>query len=58
MTVRMLAAQPQYLRRGAEVLAMEAGVQAYCERELDFVELEGGQVNLQLGIRRDEPPHS
>lgn len=44
--------------RGAEVLAMEAGCEDYCERELDLVELEGDRVYLHLGIRRDEPPRS
>jgi hypothetical protein len=58
MTVRELLAELQYLPRDAEVLAMEAGCEAYCERELDLVELEGGRVYLHLGVRRDEPPRS
>jgi hypothetical protein len=28
----------------------------YCEREVDEVELQGGQVYLHLGARRDQPP--
>lgn len=55
MTVRELLAELQYLPRDAEVLAMEAGCEDYCERELDLVELEGGRVYLHLGVRRDEP---
>jgi hypothetical protein len=58
MTVRDLLTQLQYLPRDAEVLAMEAGCEEYCERELDLVELEGGRVYLHLGVRRDEPPRS
>jgi hypothetical protein len=57
-TVRELLAQLQYLPRDAEVLAMEAGCEEYCERELDEVELEGGRVYLHLGARRDEPPRT
>jgi hypothetical protein len=42
--------------RDAEVLAVEAGCDQYCEIELDDVELQGDRVYLHLGIRRDTPP--
>src|SRR5512132_1217354 len=44
------------LPRDAELLATEAGCQDYSEREVDEVELEGGQVCLHLGTRRATPP--
>jgi hypothetical protein len=30
--------------------------EAYCEREVDEVEWQGGRVHLHLGARRDDPP--
>jgi hypothetical protein len=56
MTVRNLLTALQRLPRDAEVLAMEAGCEQYCEIELDDVELQGGRVYLHLGVRRDTPP--
>jgi transposase len=41
----------------AELLAMEAGCEEYCEREVDEVEWQGGRVYLHLGARRDNPPY-
>jgi hypothetical protein len=57
MTVRELLGTLQRLPRDAELLAMEAGCQEYCEREVDEVEWQGGRVYLHLGARRDDPPH-
>jgi hypothetical protein len=54
MTVREFLAELQYLPRDAEVLAFEAGCEQYCEREIDEVEVQGGQVYLHLGARRDD----
>jgi len=54
MTVREFLAELQHLPRDAEVLAFEAGCEEYCEREIDEVEVQGGRVNLHLGIRRDD----
>jgi hypothetical protein len=56
MTVRDMLTALQRLPRDAEVLAMEAGCDQYCEIELDDVELQGDRVYLHLGIRRDTPP--
>jgi hypothetical protein len=56
MTVRDMLAALQTLPRDAELLAFEAGCEDYCEREVDELELQGGQVYLHLGARRDEPP--
>ena len=56
MTVRDMLTALQRLPRDAEVLAMEAGCDQYCEIELDDVELQGNRVYLHLGIRRDTPP--
>jgi hypothetical protein len=36
------------------VLAFEAGCEAYCEREIDEVEVQAGRVYLHLGARRDD----
>jgi hypothetical protein len=58
MTVRDMLTALQRLPRDAEVLAMEAGCEQYCEIELDDVELQGDRVYLHLGIRRDTPPRS
>jgi hypothetical protein len=56
MRVRELLVELQRLPRDLEVLAFEAGCENYCEREVDELELQGGQVYLHLGVRRDEPP--
>jgi hypothetical protein len=56
MTVRELLGTLQRLPRDAELLAMEAGCEEYCEREVDEVEWQGGRVYLHLGARRDDPP--
>ena len=56
MTVRELLAKLQHLPRDLEVLAFEAGCEDYCEREVDELELQSGQVFLHLGARRDQPP--
>jgi hypothetical protein len=56
MTVHELLAQLQRLPRDAELLALEAGCEEYCEREVDQVELQGGRVYLHLGLLRDDPP--
>jgi hypothetical protein len=55
MTVREMLVTLQHLPRDAEVLAMEAGCEEYCEREVDEVEWQGGRVYLHLGARRDDP---
>ena len=55
MRVRELLAGLQHLPRDLEVLAVEAGCEDYCEREVDELELHGGRVYLHLGARRDEP---
>jgi hypothetical protein len=55
MTVRDMLTALQRLPRDAEVLAMEAGCDQYCEIELDDVEWQGGRVYLHLGARRDGP---
>ena len=55
MTVREMLASLQRLPRGAELLAFEAGCEDYCEREVDEVEWQGGQVYIHLGARRDNP---
>jgi hypothetical protein len=57
MTVWELLGTLQQLPRDAELLAMEAGCEEYCEREIDEVDWEGGRVYLHLGARRDDPPH-
>jgi hypothetical protein len=44
----------QVLPRDAELLALEAGCQDHCEREVDEVEWQGGRVHLHLGARRDD----
>jgi hypothetical protein len=56
MTVRELLAELQLLPRDAELLAVEAGCEEYCEREVDEVEGQGDRVYLHLGARRDDPP--
>jgi hypothetical protein len=56
MTVRELLAELQHLPRDLEVLAFEVGCDDSCEREVGELELQGGQVYLHLGARRDEPP--
>jgi hypothetical protein len=53
MTVREFLAELQHLPRDAEVLAFEAGCEAYCEQEIDEVEAQAGRVYLHLGARRD-----
>ena len=55
MTVREMLVTLQHLPRDAEVLAMEAGCEEYCESEVDEVEWQGGRVYLHLGARRDDP---
>jgi hypothetical protein len=42
---------------GPELLAIEAGCEEYCEREVDEVAWQGGRVYLHLGARQDDPPH-
>jgi hypothetical protein len=54
ITVREMLTILQQLPRDAEVLAFEAGCEEYCEREVDEVEWQGGQVYLHLGVRRDD----
>jgi hypothetical protein len=44
----------QALPRDAELLAVEAGCEDYCERDVDEVEWQGGRVYLHLGARRDD----
>jgi hypothetical protein len=56
VTVRDMIAALQRLPRDAEVLAMEAGCDQYCEIELDDVELQRDRVYLHVGIRRETPP--
>ena len=56
MTVREMLRLLQHLPQDAEVLAFEPGCEAYCEREIDEVEWQGGRVYLHLGVRRDDPP--
>jgi hypothetical protein len=53
MTVRDMLTTLQTLPRDAELLAFEAGSEDYCEREIDEVQWQGGQVYLHLGVRRD-----
>lgn len=53
MTVRDMLTTLQTLPRDAELLAFEAGSEDYCEREVDEVRWQGGQVYLHLGVRRD-----
>ena len=53
MTVRDMLTTLQTLPRDAELLAFEAGCEDYCEREVDEVQWQGGQVYLHLGVRRD-----
>jgi hypothetical protein len=53
MTVRGMLTTLQTLPRDAELLAFEAGSEDYCEREVDEVQWQGGQVYLHLGVRRD-----
>jgi hypothetical protein len=55
MTVREMLATLQQLPRDAEVLALEASCEEYCEREVDEAEWQGGRVYLHLGARRDQP---
>jgi hypothetical protein len=57
MTAGELLVALQRLPRDAELLAMEAGCEEYCEREVDEVEWQGGRVYLHLGARRDDPSH-
>jgi hypothetical protein len=57
MTVRELLGTLQRLPRDAELLAMEADCEEYCEREVDEIEWQGGRVYLHLGARRDDPLH-
>ena len=54
MTVRDMLESLQRLPRDAELLAFEAGCEAYCERKVDEVEWLGGRVYLHLGARRDD----
>jgi hypothetical protein len=56
MTVGEMLTTLQQLPRDTAVLAFEAGREAYGEREVDEVELQGPPVYLRLGARRDEPP--
>src|SRR5215208_8273528 len=44
MSVREMLRQLRQLPQDAEVLAFEAGCEEYCERKVDEVELQGGQV--------------
>ena len=53
MSVRGMLTTLQTLPRDAELLAFEAGSEDYCEREVDEVQWQGGQVYLHLGVRRD-----
>jgi hypothetical protein len=53
MTVRDMLTTLQTLPRDAELLAFEAGSEDYCEREVDEVQWQGGQVYLHLGVRLD-----
>jgi hypothetical protein len=46
----------QVLPRDADMLAIEASCEDYCEREVDEMEWQGGRVYLHLGVRLDEPP--
>ena len=46
----------QTLPRDAELLAFEAGCEDYCERDVDEVKWRGDRVDLQLGVRRHDPP--
>jgi hypothetical protein len=47
----------QTLPRNAELLAFEAGCEDYCEREVDEVQWQGGQVYLPRGCPpRQLPP--
>jgi len=39
----------QVLPRDAELLALAAGCEDYCERDVDEVEWQGGRVELHLG---------
>ena len=55
MTVRELLTELQRLPRDLEVLAFEAGCEAFCEREVDELELQSGRVYLHLAARREEP---
>jgi hypothetical protein len=50
---RVPMAVPQRLPRDAELPAFEPGCGAYCEREVDEVEWQGGRAYLHLGVRRD-----
>jgi hypothetical protein len=45
----------QALPRDAELLAFEAGSEDDCEREIDEVEWQRGQVDLHLDARHDDP---
>jgi hypothetical protein len=56
MTVRDMLTALQALPRDAELLAFEPGCEAYCEREVDELELQGDRVYLHLGARRDDAP--
>jgi hypothetical protein len=56
MTVRETAVGPPALPQDAELLAVEAGCENYCDREVDEVEWWGGRVYLHLGACRDHPP--
>jgi len=49
-------AELQHPPRDLEVLAVEAGCEDYCEREVDELERQGGRGYLHLGARRDDPP--
>jgi hypothetical protein len=55
MTVRELLGTLQRLPRDAELLAMEAGCQEYCEREVDEIEWQGGN-HPEFGLQKW--PHS
>jgi hypothetical protein len=54
VTVRALLAALRRRPRDVEVLAFEPGCEAYCEREVDEVQWQGGRVHLHLGARRDD----
>jgi len=56
MTVGELLVRVQRLPRETELLAMEAGCEEYCEREVDEAEWQSDRMYLHLGARRDDPP--
>jgi len=49
MTVQELLAQLQHLPRDLEILAFEAGCEAYCEREVDELEFRGRSAGRSDG---------